>query len=263
MKVLILTLLIAVVLSKNGRKGEGPMKDNAVAMKNGQVWVEAVKTHMASQRKFHTSEFKIYGSRREFLNKQDSAFEGEGSCFEKFRKIMNLRKEERNAEKTITAVTNANKAARNGPNAEKRAAWRTFMRTPRELAEEGAETKHEHPECTDDCCKAFYKYYNSRDESIKLQLLFHNKEFAEFDNEDNCVKEYNANVEGGKTLRDVVSAHKTCTKKGKLTKKEIKEAEEARYVGDENSNSAYMTFVDYACDNRGKRRSLLDIVKKH
>merc|ERR1711957_728160 len=103
-------------------------------------------THMAAQRKFHTSEFKIYDSRREYLTKQDKAVEQAGSCMEKYQRVVQLRNEEKKAEKVIVKVTNANKAARDKPRDAKNKAWTALVKTPRRLAEE-----HQHSTCSDSC----------------------------------------------------------------------------------------------------------------
>ena len=263
MKVLIIALLlVSVVVSHSGPKGRSlekqwdmAMKDDKEAMLNADNWYNAVATHMAAQRKFHTSEFKIYDSRREYLTKQDKAYEQTGSCMEKYQRVVQLRNEEIKAEKEIVKVTNANKAARDKPMDEKWDAWGVLLKTPRRLAEE-----HQHPTCSDSCCKAFYKYYDARDESIKLQLKFHNKEFAEFDNEDACVQKFKANIKEGMKFWDVIEAQTACMNAGNMTQKEILAANKARVVGEKKVVKFLKKFWKTARNSRGKirRLSLLD-----
>lgn len=270
MKLLIFALLISIALA-----GNPVMKDSNQAMADAKDWQEKVAVHLAAQKKFHGSEFEIFQSRRKFLETQLKDFEAAETCWAAFRKVMSSRRAERQEEKKITTVTNANKAARNGPLAEKRAAWKKFARG-RYLEEtndngvplDGKDRESpEMPACEDKpekskkCCEAFRNYYELRSKSVTLQLKFHNKEFAEFKNEEDCIAEFNKNVEAGQKVRDVKKAQRACTKKGKLTKAEINAANNARKVGDRNSINALRVFGKEAKESRsrgkGKRRRML------
>lgn len=216
------------------------------------VWqkaFDAERTHLAAQRKFHTSELERYDNRDKEYPAEKAAFDKEyNTCRDRAKGVHKEWRTYHRAEGKLNVGINRNQRARNPLRKARNQAARTAYRQHRMLTllRKLAAT------CPEECNKHFEEYQKEAQTANDSEKAFHHVEFREFEEREKCLKATEAAIKEGKDQRELRKTYGGCMRTVQQTVKRavVNVADNKRRVDRKNVGKEYWKW--YKCGMASK-----------